>query len=314
MQQPSLEQNKAFDIKESYIWNHYNMYPVAKVVNANNNEIAYSSFETDEANSKLDIVTTNIVENPSVAFTGKKYYAISSFLTTNITASSSKIYKLSFWSKGGRVSVAHFNNGSYVFLPDPVVLKTKSTWNYYEVLMPQNFSGIAGINKIFASDAVLIDEVRLIPAQSQMNTYTFNPLIGMTSESDVNGKTTYYEYDALNRLSVVRNEDKDIIKTICYNYANQAVPCASSCLPPVINSATRTGGLNVTLDFTAPASSTNCTIQVTDVNTGSVWNEPPGCNSPRAITIPNKFHQYSVIIVSYSPQCPNGTASLPFSF
>ena len=107
----------------------------------------------------------------------------------------------------------------------PAPIKTRSDWNYYEIVMPSNFSGIAAISKQNNFESVFADEVRLIPSLSQMNTYTFDPLIGMTSETDVNGKTVYYEYDKLNRLTLIKNEDKDIVKRICYNYANLVVPC-----------------------------------------------------------------------------------------
>ncbi|MGF2412002.1 MAG: hypothetical protein ACQUYJ_06725, partial [Ferruginibacter sp.] len=309
------EQNKEWDIKEVYIWNYNKMYPTAKVVNANSSEIAFSSFEADEGNSKLNIVPANIVENPSGALTGKKYYLLSNTITSNIVTIPNKKYKLSFWAKGGDPFIGQYINGMYEFVIIPAPLKSKTGWNYYEVLMPANFTGVASLAKRYAADIVYADEVRLTPVQSQINTYTFDPLIGMTSESDVNSKTTYYEYDAFNRLSVVKNEDKDIVKTICYNYANQVVPCVSSCAAPIINSAIKTGGFNVTLDFTAPANSTNCTIQITSITDPSViWNEPPGCTSPRTITIPYRLHQYSVIVTSFSAQCPNGTQSLPFTF
>jgi YD repeat-containing protein len=60
-------------------------------------------------------------------------------------------------------------------------------------------------------------------------TYTYKPLIGITSETDPNGKTTYYEYDALNRLAMIRDKDNNIIKKICYNYAGQVENCVSGC-------------------------------------------------------------------------------------
>lgn len=62
---------------------------------------------------------------------------------------------------------------------------------------------------------------------SLVTTYTYAPLIGMTSQTDVNNRTTYYEYDNLGRLSVVRDKDQNIIKKYCYNYAGQPVNCTT---------------------------------------------------------------------------------------
>jgi YD repeat-containing protein len=64
----------------------------------------------------------------------------------------------------------------------------------------------------------IIDEVRLFPTGAEMTTYTYQPLVGVTSSTDPNNVTTYYEYDSFNRLSIIRDSDKNIIKTLDYNY------------------------------------------------------------------------------------------------
>jgi YD repeat-containing protein len=51
-----------------------------------------------------------------------------------------------------------------------------------------------------------------------VNTYTYKPLFGITSQIDPSGKTTYYEYDAASRLMLIRDKDNNIIKTFQYHY------------------------------------------------------------------------------------------------
>ena len=58
-----------------------------------------------------------------------------------------------------------------------------------------------------------------------VKTFTYEPLVGITSETDANGRTQYYEYDSLNRLTIVRDSDNNIIKRICYNYHGQPENC-----------------------------------------------------------------------------------------
>jgi hypothetical protein len=43
----------------------------------------------------------------------------------------------------------------------------------------------------------------------------------MTSQADANNHITYYEYDGLGRLNIVRDQAKNVIKRIDYAYENQ---------------------------------------------------------------------------------------------
>lgn len=58
-----------------------------------------------------------------------------------------------------------------------------------------------------------------------VTTYTYKPLVGITSETDPTGRTVYYEYDTFNRLKLQKDEQGNILKKYCYNYAGQPVNC-----------------------------------------------------------------------------------------
>lgn len=87
-------------------------------------------------------------------------------------------------------------------------------------------------NAIGGTDDVAIrnhlSNLRNIP-NAFVTTYTYKPLVGMTSETDPNGRTKYYEYDNFNRLVLIRDQDGKILKKICYNYAGQPENCQSPC-------------------------------------------------------------------------------------
>jgi len=61
-----------------------------------------------------------------------------------------------------------------------------------------------------------IDEIRLYPTDAQMTTYTYSPLIGITSKCDPAGHIIYYSYDGLGRLSLIKDQDDHILKKIEY--------------------------------------------------------------------------------------------------
>jgi YD repeat-containing protein len=49
-------------------------------------------------------------------------------------------------------------------------------------------------------------------------TYTYKPLIGVTTITDANNKTNTYEYDVLNRLILIKDQDNNAVKKIEYTY------------------------------------------------------------------------------------------------
>ncbi len=65
-----------------------------------------------------------------------------------------------------------------------------------------------------------LNNLRTVPALSnaQITTYTYDPLIGVTSITDASGQVVYYQYDAHHRLQFVKDKDGNILKENQYNY------------------------------------------------------------------------------------------------
>lgn len=73
----------------------------------------------------------------------------------------------------------------------------------------------------FTNNMVLtgtVDDIRVFPSDAMMTTYTYDPLIGMTSQTDPSGKMITYEYDGFGRLKTVLDQDKNVLKTMDYQY------------------------------------------------------------------------------------------------
>lgn len=56
---------------------------------------------------------------------------------------------------------------------------------------------------------------------TMVTTYTYDPLIGVTSMTDAKGYTVYYEYDEFNRLKYVKDADGKLLSKNSYHYRNQ---------------------------------------------------------------------------------------------
>jgi hypothetical protein len=63
-----------------------------------------------------------------------------------------------------------------------------------------------------------LNVLRSAMPNAMVTTYTYNPLIGITSMTDPKGYTIYYEYDDLNRLVRVKDEDGNIMSENKYHY------------------------------------------------------------------------------------------------
>jgi YD repeat-containing protein len=59
-----------------------------------------------------------------------------------------------------------------------------------------------------------------------ISTYTYNPLIGLTSQTDPKGISTFYEYDFIGRLSDIRDNNSNILEHLEYNYQQNELELA----------------------------------------------------------------------------------------
>jgi hypothetical protein len=67
-----------------------------------------------------------------------------------------------------------------------------------------------------------LDDLRNTSALSaaQVTTFTYDPLIGVTSVTDPRGQTIYYHYDTFNRLQFVKDHEDNILSKTEYKYKN----------------------------------------------------------------------------------------------
>ncbi len=187
----------------SSIWDYNKQYIVAEILNATQSDIAFNGFEADGNGNFTGIIAAqcqNILQAPE----GKRYYALNNSSITKMALNPAKIYIVSYWSNSGVMAVT----GTSLSIAQGV---TKNGWTYYE-------HQVTNTNSIVISGNGNIDELRLYPKGSSITTYTYEPLIGITSKSDANGNITYFEYDSFGRLKIARNQDRNIVKQYSYSY------------------------------------------------------------------------------------------------
>lgn len=196
--------NQSDGIPNSFIWGYDGAYPVAEVKNATATQIAYTSFETNEKNG-WNYSGPETVLRWDEARTGRNAYSLSGgAITRTVTgASTSNKFKLSFWAK------VPTGTQSWTILGATESLNT--TWKLIERDITTTALSISGSN-------ILIDEIRIHPPGSQMNTFTYVPGVGQWSQLDAKNHALLYKYDRLGRLETILNNDGNILSHYEYNF------------------------------------------------------------------------------------------------
>lgn len=172
----------------TYLWGENGTVIIAKADHAQAGQIFHTSFEEDGLASSAYQKTGN----KSKAVTAS--YAVPSANLPWVSGD----YVLSWWMLDGTV------------------------WSYREKLIPNYQPGAA-----ISTEPIngYLDEVRLYPKGAKMITHTYEPLVGITSVTDANNNTVYFEYDVFNSLTCKRDQDRNILECYEYKYQEQ-VPFA----------------------------------------------------------------------------------------
>jgi hypothetical protein len=196
------------------IYGYGHTLPIAEVAYARLNQVAYTGFESTSVNETATWAYTQGSVQGSVTdvgHTGNRYYVLN--VATNPISKNtipSGKYILSYWANG-QVNVNCTNCTAAGAL---IELNVINGWHYYErVISPSNTSNMT--ISLVAGTGVTnrkIDDVRLHPVEARMVTYTYDPLVGLTSKTDANSQTEYYEYDSFGRQEFVKDEKGNIIK------------------------------------------------------------------------------------------------------
>lgn len=271
-------------IIQTFIWDYKNQLPIAKMANAASSAIAHTSFEADGKGNWTFAGST--IPYPG-ALSGSRAYNLSAGnITKSLTSTST--YMISYWRPASlsALSISGTVTGY------PIAGRVVNGWKYYE-------HKVTGQGTATISGSGLIDELRLYPFGAQMKTFTYNPLVGITSECDEASHLVYYYYDAFSRLILVRDQDKNILKKYCYNYQGQTNNCTVYQNVQKSGSYTKLGCSGCTsgtaVTYTVPAGTYISTVSQADAdimatndlsaNGQAYANSQGSCAAPTAVTI-----------------------------
>jgi YD repeat-containing protein len=185
----------------SILWDYKKASPIAQVNNADTLSIAYTSFEAD-GTGKWTVASTT--RDNTTALTGINSYNLANGALTKTGLTAATTYIVSYWIKNTTGTISGY----------PLKGATNKGWtNYVHWLTGQTTVAISGTGSI--------DDVRLYPLGSQMTSYTYDPLVGLTSSTDAKNQVSYYEYDSFQRLMNVKDKDGNILKHVDYHYRGQ---------------------------------------------------------------------------------------------
>lgn len=100
--------------------------------------------------------------------------------------------------------------------------------NTYSNSVSTSGISLSKMNRIDLSESDMrneLNKLRLGLPNSLVTTYTYNPIVGLSSATDPKSQTVYYEYDTMGRLILIRDQNRNIIKKICYGYTGQVTDC-----------------------------------------------------------------------------------------
>ncbi|GAA4779398.1 hypothetical protein GCM10023231_02710 [Olivibacter ginsenosidimutans] len=114
------------------------------------------------------------------------------------------------WSYGGQYPIAAVKNALYNEVVP--VLGGATAVNNFSIAKPSDTAIRDFIAPLRTNTAL---------KNAQIATFTYDPLVGMTSSTDASGRTTYYEYDGFGRLQQVKETQGKPISSYDYHYQNQ---------------------------------------------------------------------------------------------
>ncbi|EJL59147.1 DUF5977 domain-containing protein, partial [Flavobacterium sp. CF136] len=125
---------------------------------------------------------------------------------------------------------------------------------------------------------IALNSLRANLPNAIVTTYTYRPLIGISTITDSKGVITYYEYDSYKRLAFIKDQDFNVLQRYCYNYFGQQTNCTTVFSPITTytniaknavftKQACAAGSVGSSCVYSVPAGTYSSTVSQADADT-----------------------------------------------
>jgi hypothetical protein len=193
--------------------------PISKKVRRNNLLISETNTEYATFNDKSEFIFPSKLKEANIngSHNVDSYTDVLQYLRYNkrgkpiVLLDKNGIQTVFVWGKNQNYPVAKIANANYKQIYENVSLLSK-------------FKKIDEIKGLKSQEErmklrKLNEDIRKELATSNVTTLTYIPLLGAESKTDLNGLTTYYDYDLFGRLLEIRNFNNELVSQYSYNYA-----------------------------------------------------------------------------------------------
>ncbi|MDO7888150.1 RHS repeat domain-containing protein [Hymenobacter sp. CA2-7] len=201
----------------TFIWHPGSGELLAEATNAHFSQVASTSFEP-RATGRWVYDTTGYHRQPGGRI-GHYAYRLDASGAIRRAGLPAGDYTLVYWQQGDGSLQFGLRNGSTVGTGQ-VLATAPDNWHQYRQQLHFAATGAVQLDAP-SGQVLLLDELRLTPAGAKLTSYTTDLLVGRTSVTGPDGRTTFYEYDALGRLVRTRDEQGRILSQQQYHYAGK---------------------------------------------------------------------------------------------
>ncbi|MFT3750116.1 MAG: DUF5977 domain-containing protein [Agriterribacter sp.] len=188
----------------SIIWGYNKALLTSDFQNATLSQVAFSAFEdNDKGNWVYDEAYVQNV--PTAAMSGTYTYVFNGSNSITKSAVPTGKYRVSYWSQN-----ACTVNGSSPTVTNP---PTASGLILYEHIINLPSTGSVTVS---APANTKIDNLKLEPEKSLSRNFSYLPATGLTSESSQNNTVTKYQYNGLQQLQQISDQNNYVLKKFEY--------------------------------------------------------------------------------------------------